>query len=520
MKTKKIAIPADLKNRIRGFITSRSGLYFRDHDLRNLEDAIGARMLSRQLESPLSYYTFLTTAHEREDEFRELINLLTVKHTYFFRNEPHFNALRETVLPEIVRQKLTSLRGGPNIRPDEAISKPSIRIWSAGCSTGEEPYSIAMAVRDVIEDTENWEIQILATDASTRALEAARRGVYGGNAMRLVTPELREKYFRKPHTENRTPIYEVRDSVKRMVNFGYFNLMEEEFPSDFEIIFCRNVVIYFEFQNTLKIMRKFYESMAEEGYMFIGYSETLQFMQDEFRMVNRDDAIFYKKARPEKKPEEKFESVTPSPGKLEEKELEKALEEISRAELEAKIEKEAEKKAVLPPAKMEEVLARVVKHMHLKEYDEALSLIERAHEIDETALDPYYLGAEIFMNQGRLDGAKENLQSALKLNPLFAPAHYLLGCIFIEENELEKAKESFKKALYIDKNFFLAHFYLANVYRNESKRAEAIREYRNTSKALSKREPSDILAYSGGFNAATLMSVCRDNIERLKEEAR
>jgi len=490
-------ITADLKGQFRNFVASRGGLYFKDHDLRNLEGAISLRMKSRGIHSLPGYYAYLTTSPQKENEFRELLNIITINHTYFFRNTPQFKAFREKVLPEVIARKLR----GANTK-----EKPSLRIWSAGCATGEEAYSIAMVVSDLIGDVENWDINILATDASEDALRRAQKGLYGRNSAKHVDEEHIAKYFTKE--EDR---YAINDTIKNMVNFAYFNLMDEEYPAGFDVIFCRNVVIYFEFETTLKVMNKLFSALTDQGYMFIGYSETLQYMQERLRMVSWEDAIYYRKGLPRR-----AEAIAPVIPPKEEINIDKVLEEISRAEAEANIE--AERKKAPLPEEIEDIIIRIIKKMHMKEYAAALALAEEAIIADGRALDPYFLAAEIFINQGKPDEAKSKLASVLKVDSLFAPAHYLYGCIYMEENDLDNAKKSLKKALFIDKRFLLAHFYLAQVFKNEGHARNAIREYRNTLKLLSKDDPSDIVAYSGGFNAATFMSVCRDNLERLKLE--
>jgi chemotaxis protein methyltransferase CheR len=516
----KIFFPEELKIKFRNYVTGRCGLYFRDYDLKDLEGAIAKRMDTVNVASPLNYYNILTASQHREDEFRELLNLLTIKHTYFFRNEPQFQALGGEVLPKIVERKLSSLRGR---EAPEAISKsgiasaptaprnddrPALRIWSAGCSTGEEPYTIAMVVSDVISDLEDWSIQILATDASESALAQAQKGLYSKNSVKHVDAEHLDRYFIK-EGGGRDTQYAIRNTIKNMVTFGYFNLMDADYPEGFDIIFCRNVVIYFEFETIARVMSRLYPSLLDDGYLFVGYSETLQFMQDKFKMVASHDSIYYRKTRApvreavkEAAPEEKID-------------LDRALEDISRQELEAELALEAKKKPLVAK-NIEELLVRIIKFMHLKEYDNALGLVDKAILSDDKNLELHYLAAEIFLNQGRVDQAKDRLSRALKADSMFMPAHYLIGCIYMQEGKINEARNSLKKALYLDKNFIMAYFYMAQIFRNEGKRNESIREYRNTLKRLAGYSDSDIVPYSGGFNAATLMSVCRDNLERLK----
>ncbi len=193
MVGKRMTFSEELKNKFKNFVTSRCGLYFRDYDLRSLEDAVTARMQSCGFDSALAYHNYLTTSEKKEDEFRELLNLLIVNHTYFFRNEPHFRALREKVLPEIIKNKRAERHLLGDRKGIQSNGKPKIRIWSAGCSTGEEPYSIAMVIRDLMGDLNEWDVEIYATDVSTHALEKAKTGVYGKNSMGLVNKEYEKK---------------------------------------------------------------------------------------------------------------------------------------------------------------------------------------------------------------------------------------------------------------------------------------------------------------------------------------
>jgi len=495
-----LAFPADLRQRLKSFITERSGLYFKDHDLNGLDNVVRDRMKAHSFDSALSYYNYLTTSEERDEELRELFNLLTVNHTYFFRNEPHFKALKEKVLPEIIQKKIKQA----------GKEKPSLRIWSAGCSSGEEPYTIAITLQELISDLENWGIQIIATDASSEALGKARKGLYSENSVKTVSKNYLDKYFSVEPGHSHSLRYAVSNRIKDMVNFGYHNLMEEGYPLSFDIIFCRNVVIYFDFGTCLKVMERFHRSLNEGGYLFIGYSETLHFLPDKFKMISWEDAIYYRKAQGVE--EAGLALAKPS---LPEKNIDQILEEISRKQVLAELEAEA-KKIALPPKKIEEFLIEINKAFYLKKYNAALGLIDEALAIDKKAIDVYYIAAEIYVNQANFTLAKDKLSSALKMNPLFAPAHYLFGCINIEEGVLDRAVESFKKALYIDKGFLAAYFYLANAHKLGGRADDAIRGYRNTLKLLSRLSSEEIVPYSGGFEAATLMNICRDNIERLK----
>ena len=506
-------LPEEIRQRFKNFINSRTGLYFKDYDIKDLDTVISQRMRERKIGTILTYYNYLTTSEQKEEELRELLNHLTVNHTYFFRNEPQFNAFKDKILPEIIARRSSLVNRTNNerrITNDEPI-KPTLRIWSAGCSTGEEPYTIAMIMRDVIPDIENWDIQILATDVSDEALTAARKGIYGANSTQFVDAHHKAVYFtEKPGAEHGKK-YAINDDIKRMVSLGFFNLMDDDYPQGFDVIFCRNVTIYFELETTIRVMSKFEQSLDKDGYFFIGYSETLQFISDKFKMVDWQDAIFYVKAHAAAARQERF---VPRPKPPTPENIDQILQNISIAQFEA--DKKDLKELKKPSPRFDQALIEAIKAIHSKDYNHALSLIEEARSLEKNAVEPYYLAAEAYVNQGRFNEARENLKAALERNMMFAPAHYLFGSIYSEEGNKEEAEKSYRKSLYLDKEFSLSHFSLGNIYRETGKADSALREYRNALNILSKSKPYDILPYSGGFNVATLSSVCRNSIERLK----
>lgn len=295
-----------------------------------------------------------------------------------------------------------------------------------------------------------------------------------------------------------------------MVRFDYLNLVEAGFPRGFDLIFCRNVAIYFNLETTVELIDRLCSSLDDQGFLFVGYSESLQFISDRFELVESVDAILYRKTRPPGRALLELPSPPPEK-KIESARAEEILEEISRAEVKAE-----ELKTAVLPGEMERLLVETVKSIHLKRYDRALELAGKARSLDRSAVEPYYLAAEAYANRGELGRARKKLNAALTKDLMYAPAHYLLGVIHREEDGPEEAGESFRKALYIDGNFSMAGFQLAGIYKDEGRDEDALRQYRNTLNTLSSLGSSEIIAYSGGFNAATLISICRNNIERLK----
>jgi chemotaxis protein methyltransferase CheR len=521
--------PKELQDQIKVHIAERCGLYFRDHDLKNLEVGVTQRMKACGFDSVHSYYLHLTTSDDKETEFRELLNLLTINHTYFFRNEPQFLAFKDKVVPELIERKMQKVFENKN------GAKPCLRIWSAGCSTGEEPYTIAMILREVIPHPEDWDIEILATDASSDAMAKAKRGIYSENSMRLVEEPYRSKYFTQSRNQgtgllcdprpvpdasrNSSKVsgeWEISSEIKQMVRFGFLNLIEDPYPPELDVIFCRNVTIYFETRTTIKIMENFAATLTDPGYLFLGYSESLQFLTDKFRMASWQDGIYYRKAT--ERPEEARLALSWQP---EEPETEEYVPEMPLKKLAAIVERR--EPVALSPEEFEAVRQQILRFIYLKEYSKAMALIEKVSVDGENMADIHYLAADILANRKQHAEAKARLKKALAIDSFFAPAYYLLGCMDLEDGRITQSKEQLNRALYIDKDFVMARFYMANVFRSEGRISEAIREYRNTLAALSKGAPSprsQMILQSNGFSLATLKSVCSDNLERLKMEPR
>lgn len=494
----------ETKNKIKDFLSSRSGILFRDYDLKDLEGAISARMETLGNDTLFDYYEYLISSSQKDQELRELLNLVTVNHTYFFRNESQFAALKEKVIPDLIKIKMEELK------QTGSGEKPCIRIWSAGCSTGEEPYSIAMCILDILETMVGFDIEIFATDVSSEVLDKARRGIYGKNSLKLADKEHIDKYFilEQEDSDNLT-YYSLRPEVKNMVRFGFQNLMDEQFPVGFDIIFCRNVVIYFELETMLSIMNKFYSALMDDGYFFIGYSESLNLLRDKFKMDIYKDGIYYRKISEKVSGGRNRDAI-----KTKSENLEEVVEGFSRDEVAADLRFEDKEDSVKDKTK--DFLTKIVKLAHLKRYNQALTLIEQAISWDDKVVEFYYLAIEMYLNQAKFKEARERIEKLLAINSLSATAYFLLGCAYLGENSLGLAKENFKKAIYLDRKFTLANFYLAGILKTEGELNSAIREYRNVISDFSLLPSDYLIAYSGGFNAASLISACKNNIEIIK----
>lgn len=271
---------------IRNVVYQVSGIYQADSKLHLLADACGKRMTALKCLSPREYLEVLTTKVNRESELRGLLNEVTIGETFLFRSMPQINALRTIILPEIVKD------------PIKQLTK-RLRIWSAGCSTGEEPHTLAICCLEESEKLlKGWNIEIVATDLNDRSVETASAGVYGDYALRFVSDLFKAKYF-KPAADGKR--MEAREEVKKLITFKRLNLRDDAkllFMKGMDLIYCCNVLIYFDSASKSRVIQHYYNNLNTGGYLFLGISESLYQLNDQFRLVHFPGAFGYWKAPP------------------------------------------------------------------------------------------------------------------------------------------------------------------------------------------------------------------------------
>lgn len=265
---------------IRDFIHEKCGIFFAENKTYLVQNRLTKRMSDLGIKTFRDYFYHVKYDNSLK-EFHSLLNLITTNETSFFRNEPQLLSFSEEVLPLIIKEK-------------EAGKGPKrIRIWSAGCSTGEEPYTLSMMIHEKIRDMSKWHIEIIANDISEHVLQAARRGEYSGITLRNVRPDILARYFTKTDEH-----YRVNPSVKALVNFSHLNLNDPRrtsVNSNIDVVFCRNVMIYFSDEVKKKLTRNFYNSLSPGGYFYIGHSETLHGISKAFKLVYFKNALVYHK---------------------------------------------------------------------------------------------------------------------------------------------------------------------------------------------------------------------------------
>lgn len=265
---------------IRDLVYKVSGIYQLEEKLYLLADGCGRRMRQLEVRTPREYWDRLVAHANREAEMRSLLNEITIGETSLFRSQPQIDAVRQVILPELIAERTRQ------------ITK-RLRIWSAGCSTGEEPYTIAMTMLEQREGMlKGWTVEILATDLNDRSVEIAKAGVYGNYALRSTPEYFKRRYFVPVDDEK----LEVRPEVKKLVTFSRLNLQDDSrmlFMKGMDIIFCCNVLIYFDGPSKSKVVEHFFSNLNFGGYFFLGTSESLLKLNEQFHLVHFPGAIAY-----------------------------------------------------------------------------------------------------------------------------------------------------------------------------------------------------------------------------------
>lgn len=250
--------------RLSSFIYGNFGIKMPQSKKSMLKGRLGKRLRALQFTDFSEYCDFLFSEQGLKEELVHLVNAVTTNKTDFFREPTHFSYLREKSVPQL--QQMYKYKSGR-----------SLKIWSAGCSTGEEPYTIAMVLSEIQMAQPDFSYEILATDISTKVLEIAKRGIYPMERIGPIDYRYRKKYLLKSRDQKRNEVRIVPE-LRRKVSFGRLNFMAEQFglPEVVDIIFCRNVIIYFDKETQEELMNKFCHYLNQGGYLFVGHSESLQ----------------------------------------------------------------------------------------------------------------------------------------------------------------------------------------------------------------------------------------------------
>ncbi len=530
------------------------GLKVSDVRLSDFAKGICLAAADSGFDDPQQYISELIRSAPREHELGFLASYLTVGETYFFRDPLSFNLLSTRVLPELCQT------GRP------------IKIWSAGCATGEEPYSIAITALSAMAESDRGNLEILATDINPRYLDIAKTGLYRRWSFREVPSFIKDKYFKLTADDR----YCLEDKVKRLVRFNYLNLASDAYPSaltgtaDVDVIFCRNVLIYFSPEHVTEVLNRFHHSLKDGGYLFLAPSEIPHPAPDNFKLLNVDGAILLRKEGPSSDhnpnvvsivqsnfayfgqtttPNMKsFESlidvndgarkpVVSGPDSLSTQEaaallasLQAGLDESNRGtaygvssinngitHVSSQLDADSEfysSDTVITEEDLEDVVRTATNLYHQGKYAEAIDLLlELPVSHDPNCEDAFLLLVKSYANIGNLDAAMDWSERLIGYEPINARWYYLRATIQQELGEDGAASISLRQAIFLDPDFVLAHFSLGNIHRQSGDQLLARRCFQRVIELLGTVNGAVEIEDSDGLLAGQLMTIVKSLVE-------
>ena len=482
-----------------------TGLRFPRERWNDLQRGISAAAREFGFDDARACLDWLLSSSLTREQIEILASHITVGETYFFRDEKSFRVLEEHVLPELV----ASRRGG----------EQRLRIWSAGCATGEEAYSIAIILSKLLPDPAYWNVTILGTDINTRFLHKASLGIYGQWSFRGCPQWVREKYFKKTKEDR----FEIAPDIKKMVMFFHHNLAEDSYPSllnktnAMDVIFCRNVLMYFAPEQATKVIQGFYDCLTDGGWLSVSPSEASPVLFPQFTPANYPGVFFLRKDSRKSSTSGVSIRANAPPWTIPEA-MNMPLQSIAATSeikpefclpLESGITPARKTEEPEPPkpdsATQEQALALYEQGRYSEAKERVIELISN-NRADSEAMA---LLARIYANRGELTEALDCCRKAISVDKLNPAYHYLLATVLQEQKQFEEASLSLRRALYIDQGFVPAHFALGNLSLQRRKFRESRKHFQNALSLLGAYKPEDILPEAEGMTAGRLMEIIR-----------
>ncbi len=469
-------------SRFRDLIRERTGMFFGARRRDALVRSLLAAAEGGGWKDAARYYVALRRASTRDELWDDLIGQISVGESYFFRDTAQFDILHRVILPQLIARHDVDRR---------------LRIWCAGCASGEEPYSVAILLRQLLPDIAGWDIFILGTDINKQSLKRARKGRYRAWSFRQVKQAVRDQYFLRRHNE-----YELKPELREMVTFAYLNLVEEIYPSiltnthAMDLILCRNVAIYLPDAVMRDIAVRFYDCLVPEGWLMVGASETGDNLYEPFAARRFPGVTLYQKAGRRKKASMKnsrIETSSPRP--------------------------EPRPRAPIPAPPSGKDLPRLEMHPKgIDLYREGIRLLEEGKR--EEALqcflncvnrDPGAVLACceiacIYAGRGRLKEALQWCQRALEHDPELVEARFILALVHLQSGSREQAVSELKKVLYLNPEFVPAHLALVNLYQQMDRSDQAGRHRAQVIRLASRMPPDAPMPGAEGMTAGQLLS--------------
>lgn len=497
---------ADRVQQFRAHVEQRLGLLFEDAKLDFLTDVLARRLKQSGLDGEA--YLAQLDAGASAAELGALAQELTIAETYFFRNVDQFHALAGAALPHRLRARAGLGR---------------LHVLSAGCASGEEAYTIAMLARQALSGLP-WEIVIRAVDVNPAMLEKARRARYTDWALRETPPDIRERWFRR---DGRDMV--LADEIRNAVTFEERNLVEDNLslwqPGVYDVVFCRNVLMYLTPQQAQAVVRRIARSLAPGGYLFLGHAETLRNLSEDFNLRHTHGTFYYqhKEGSEAREPSPMpptashgFAWSVPAPALAAMPQDDSWVETIRQAT--ERIERLVRAPTAAAAAPRWDA-AQALDLLHKERFAEALTLVRAAPAQATRTPEVLLLNAVLLTHSGRLQEAEAACRSLLAFDAQNAGAHYVLALCCEGCADGDGAAEHNQVAATLDPSFAMPRLHLGLLARRGGDHETARRELRQALILLQREEASRLLLFGGGFGREALSALCRAELRACGEPA-
>jgi chemotaxis protein methyltransferase CheR len=488
-------------------IERKLGLNFPENRLQDLKKIIQSALPELGFgKSFESFFQAICADSLSQVQYDILATHLTIGETYFFRDALSLQALKNIILPQLIEKR--------------SENKREIRIWSAGCCTGEEVYTLAILLSELLSDIESWNITILGSDINRKFIQKAINGRYTQWSFRVTPMEVLNRYFTKVGRE-----FEIIPRIKKMVTFSYINLADDKYPSRstntdaMDIILCRNVLMYFSAEHRDAVVNRFTQSLVPNGWLITSPVEMANEDISKLTRVILDDAILYRKGSwHDENPTIAFSSSKVAEPIIKvENQSDPLLFRTDDAPIPCIHQKVAFQEYAVPSnfeqpevSEIESVNENITDLQEAKKfykqglYEEALALFKKSYHQNPNDNSAIYFLAKTSANLGYHTEALLWCEKLIDSDTMNANYHYLWATILLELNEIDQAEKILKKVLYLDSKHILTHFVMGNNFRNHGKIKMAKKHYQNVMDILESFQDDSIIPESDGLTVASM----------------
>lgn len=477
------------------------GLNFQPNQFNDLERCIIATAKDLKLDISIPHiYNWLSKPSLTNIELKTLSANLTIGETYFFREQTALDLFKNNIIPTLIEQRQNK--------------NQKIRIWSAGCSSGEEPYTLAMILKEYFPELNNWDITILASDINPNAIQKALKGEYTEWSFRDTDIITKNKYF-----TSSGKLWSIVPEIKKMVTFSYLNLAKNSYPSsltnteEMDVIFCRNVMMYFTPQVINEVSNRFYNSINENGWQITSQVELNDEYFSDFERIHYKKSIFYQKTNRPKvslKTQTFRTSVLPVSTTMHYIKKTEGKKAVTKSTIK-NIEKESVAVLKSPPIAKEE-RSDIDTLFQRGEYQQCIKYCLKFIEKGKLNNDIFLLLVKSYANSGQQAASNEIIKDIISKNIATPEMHYHYASFLNEQNDLKQTEIVLKKAIYLNHKHILSHLMLGDICLKNDKKQLAFKYYKTAAELLEEYNDNEIVPESGGITAGRIKALANSFI--------